>query len=459
MDIAEKREIGHLRSLFTPSTHHNDEKDTENEIQVRQVGYKLWIDNNDGSHDKELVKSDQVKGRHHSHSNPRCSFTRFRKMLISVFCTDIILKLLAIIFYGIQPYGFRKHYKKKRHAWLSIILTLLQWNCLINYTYFVFVYWTSKDYNIPVESALIMLVLVFSTTVTYTLVAYYFYRNENVFSLNNESGWSVVPKIKFNLFGTLEDEIVPDKTGWLLTNMFLLLGLFCTLSVEVSSFELNMFYGFHGIHNFLRNLPTPRRIQYYIANSAVTFGLGSSICSCCIFFAITRDMIRHIEHTQNAILIRARTRDDFYSCHETLHQYIEKMTASCKHWFALHSLFFIVLVFAVVYEWLTLTRHKATEQKYFNDLLITQTAGSFMIAFKFAFPFFAASRVTSKFTTFYFNIARKCRIQGIPDLSILTDNSGFKLYGLRINTATAALALLSSFGSLLKVFSALKPSN
>ena len=458
MDTTDKRQQGQLRALSAPPTYANHDKNKVKHVQLKQRGYKLWADRDD-SHGKESLKSTQVNGRQHTHNDARCSVG---KVLISVFCTDIILKLFTVFFYGILPCGFRKHSEKKSYAWLSVILIMLQWNSLINFIYFVKIYWSSNDYgsNIPVESAMIMLLLVLSTTVTYTLVAYYFYSSANVFSLGSEeNGWSVVPKIKFDLLRIMEDSIVADKKGWLLTTTFLLLGLFYTLFVIVSDFELNMFYGFHGIHDFLRNLTTPRRFQYYFANATVNFGLGSTVCFCCIFFAITRDMVCHIEYTENAILERAKTRDDFYSYHERLHQYIERMTATCKHWFAFHTCFFIVLVFAVVYEWLALMTRKANGPNYFHDLLVTQIAGSLMITFKFAFPFIAASRVTSKFAAFYVNIAMKCRIQGIPDLLILSHNSGFKLYGIRINTTAAVLAFLSSFTTLLKVFYGAKSSD
>ena len=75
-----------------------------------------------------------------------------------------------------------------------------------------------------------------------------------------------------------------------------------------------------------------------------------------------------------------------------------------------------------------------------------------MVAFKFAFPFISASCVTSRVTAFYFNIARKRKIQGVPDVLILSNNSGFKLYGLHINSTIAVLAFISSFASLLKLF-------
>ena len=183
-----------------------------------------------------------------------------------------------------------------------------------------------------------------------------------------------------------------------------------------------------------------------------TIGSLASSITCCIFYAITRDLICHIEYTEKAILQRAKSRDEFFAYHRSLHEYTNKMVASCRLWFAIHSLFFGILVLIFVPQWFRLTKHKKVDDKYFCDLLITQTVGSLMVAFKFAFPFISASRVTSKFSAFYFNIAMNSQIDGLPDLSVLSVKSGFNLYGLPINTATAILMLMSCFAGLFKTW-------
>ena len=162
---------------------------------------------------------------------------------------------------------------------------------------------------------------------------------------------------------------------------------------------------------------------------------------------------------RHAVLVRARTRADFYFYHQSLHKYLEKMTISCNNWFAVHNFFFVVLVFTVVHEWFTLMKHKTGTEKYFNSLLVNQTAGSSMTAFAFAFPFISASRITSKFTKFYLNVVTDCKIPSISDLLILSNNSRFKLYGLCINTTAAVLAFLSSLTSLLRLCSGFKNSH
>ena len=84
------------------------------------------------------------------------------------------------------------------------------------------------------------------------------------------------------------------------------------------------------------------------------------------------------------------------------------------------------------------------------ELILAQISGSFFIAFKFAFPFLSASRVTARYTKFYYRIARSCMIPNLPRLSILHDNSGIKLIGVRITTKLAVLAFMCSFLGALK---------
>ena len=381
-----------------------------------------------------------------------------REVLTTLFCTDLILKLFAILFYGILPCGFKTHRKKLHYIWITLILTFAQWSCFLHYIYFVVTYWSSHKYGpiMPEETVFIQMALVASGAVTYTLAVHFLYRKSNNFSSDGE--WNVIPGIKFQLATVLGDEkpMALKKKDWILTNIFLLLGIMSTISVVSSDFKLNVFYDFYGIHDFVAKLSWPRKIQYFIAVSTEFFGLGATACACCIFYAITRDLIRHIEYTENAILIQAKNKDDFYFYHESLHDYSEKMIASFKHWFAIHNMFFIVLVAAVVYEWFKLMKHEKEIKDHFHDMLVAQIAGSSLIAFKFAFPFISASRVTMKYVAFYFNLARKCKINGIPDLSILSNNSGFKLYGLRITTSIAFLAFFASFAGALKFISGLR---
>ena len=66
------------------------------------------------------------------------------------------------------------------------------------------------------------------------------------------------------------------------------------------------------------------------------------------------------------------------------------------------------------------------QEKYFYEMLVTRIAGSLTVAFTLAFPFISASRVTSKFSSFYLNLSMNFQIDGVPDFSVL-----MKILGLR----------------------------
>ena len=381
--------------------------------------------------------------------------------LISLFSSDCILKFFAVIFYGILPYGFKKQTKKLHYSYLSLIFIALYWNSFFSYIYVVVTYWTSEDYGprISRDTAIIILVQCASNTVTCTLVMHYFYRAKNNFSSNSKKSWSIIPRIEFNLIKALSDEaqIGPKGQDWVLANIFLLLGLCSVVLVASTDFTFNMFYGFYGIHDFVEKISWQKRIQYYIAVSTGFLACVATLLSCCILYVITRDLIRHIEYTENAILVRARNKDDFYYYHQCLHEYTNKMTDTCRHWFAIHNLFFITLVITLICEWFNLIKQeKAVNKVVLRDLLMTHISGSLMIAFTFAFPLISASRVTSKLSTFCFNLSIKCKIDGIPDLCVLLGSSGFKVYGIRISTSTAIVTFFSSFVGLFKVWSSFK---
>ncbi|XP_065064470.1 uncharacterized protein LOC135690747 [Rhopilema esculentum] len=103
-----------------------------------------------------------------------------------------------------------------------------------------------------------------------------------------------------------------------------------------------------------------------------------------------------------------------------------------------------------VFEWINVI--KSTEEKHIENYNIwfAQLTGSCLISYKFAFPFISASRVTARFNIFYYNVARLTKVSDIPDLAVLREHSGFKLFGFRITTNVAMVAIFSSFIGALK---------
>ena len=84
-------------------------------------------------------------------------------------------------------------------------------------------------------------------------------------------------------------------------------------------------------------------------------------------------------------------------------------------------------------------------------MLLIQIAGSLLVCFTFAFPVISASRVTARYSEFYFNLAMECRIDGMPELSVLRTNSGFRVYGFCVTTKTAIFIFVACFANIIKV--------
>ena len=448
---------GSSAHLSGTSQHINDASCTAaiQDIAAFHEGYPFW-DNESEDRQGNLL---ELPARKRMHDDGISLPLPTKSGLASLLCTDRVLKFLVVIFYGILPCGFQDHSRKLHYSYFSLIFVLLQWNSLIMLTHFVVTNWISEHSRLRFSKMTVVLMVAntASITVPYTIVIHYFYSKKNQFIIDDKRDWSVIPYVKQTLQEDFERhegkaEISPNSKDWFLTNLFLFLGLCSVASLDGLNVAYNMFYGVHGINNFLEKIPWTKQLQYYLCKWTTIFGSGASIVACCIFYAVTRDLIRRIEYTEKAILHRAKNKWDFYFYHRSLHEYTDKVIATSRHWFAVHNLFFITVVFMFVVEWFKLTKHTNMKKKYFYNTLITQIVGSFMVAFKFAFPIVSASRVTSRFTTFYFNIAMNCQIDGIPNLIVLNRNSGFTLYGLRINTTTAVLTLFSCFAGLLKTW-------
>ena len=395
---------------------------------------------------EEFPGNHEEENHHKNMPNPSLPFHRYGlsagRQLISLFATDAILKFFAVIFYGVLPCGFKNHTKKLRYSCFSVVIVLLHWHNVFVTIYFTVTF--GKPMHM-MDTGIFATIATVGQAMTCTLVTYYFYRDKNNFSNDDEQGWSIIPSIHFDLATEVRDSrhTGPTKTDWFLANIFLSLG-FC--SIGYSAYYLHiLFASFNAKFDYL----SPQQRLLFGTGFFNLFTSGAFLVSCVIFNIITRDLIRHIEYTENAILVRARNRDDFYRYHQSLHEYTDKMVASCKHWFAIHGLLLIGLVSTAVIAYLkSIKRHKTMTLQ--NQRIIQCTVG-LMHPVLAAFHFISASRVTSKFSKFYFSLNMKCKVHGIPDLSMLRADSGFKVYGFRINTSAAILTILPSFAGLLKI--------
>ena len=385
----------------------------------------------------------------------------------SLLYSDRILKLLTCLLFGILPWRLVINGSKKKHMYFSFVFVVCQWFCVGTYIFCIAKYWTNPHYLVgekPISNsaAAIVVGLSVSGAVTFTMTIHYFYREDHNFTKPDDNGGQqlrLIPSIPFQLPGLNDRDSVyisPSVNDWFLTNLLLFVGIALAVFVVGTDFGFDIFYNFKGIHVFTKIADTGHVTQYYMAMTFINWGFCTTICTCCLFFIMSRDLKRHIIYTEKLILSQARTKQDIINYHEVLMDYTDTTKKSFSLWFGLHNIFFIFLMSAIVCEWFSIINKESKKligKKEYAELLVAQITGSLFIAYKFGFPFVTASRITAAFTNFYVNLGRKCKVEDTPDFSLLCSQTGFKFLGIRVTTSFALLAVCSSFVGALKFLS------
>ena len=314
------------------------------------------------------------------------------------------------------------------------------------------VHWRSKEKpREPTDALVLMILLFFSGSCTFTLAVVYFYNPRNKFL---GPSTKLIPKIEFKPEGYHED-VGPSGKDWLYMAGFLLLGTLDVVMMCFGAFYFDAFFNFYGIHDFAINrLSALDRTIYYANVVTIYWGLASGVSLCCVFYMLCRDIIRHIEFTERLILRNARNFHRARDYYETLLQYTEKLSASLNLWFTVHTLFFAVIVLAAVVDWITSLSSTVVD---FKRIWFSQIAGSLLIAFKFSFPFFAASRVSTKFDKMYQAFNKELTVREFPESDVFLSycrrcGAGFKLLGIRITMNLAAISFISCFVGFFKFY-------
>ncbi|XP_020908243.1 uncharacterized protein LOC110246263 [Exaiptasia diaphana] len=369
--------------------------------------------------------------------------------------SEEILKGLACIMFGVPVFGARQARPARLfHTLLSGILVLFIWFSCSFQLYCVKTYWRSSDYTpqIPIETLLLIIPLNISQTVSFTLMVWYFYNPCNDFS---HSKTRLVPHFEYMPEG-YQIDVGPEGNDWKHANILLFFGVVGVALVLYVSFGLNVYFDFVGIHDFTANIHDWRRALYYGSCAVIYWGFFSVVVACCIFYICCKDIMQHIEHTETIIVKKARNYLMARQYHDCLLSYAENVMKSMKLWFGIHTLLFMFIIVSVSFEWVTAFSGK----KHYNDIAIvvlSQTVGSFFIAFNFAFPILAASRVTAKFESMYRNINRRWCPDELPQVEVLMDycrrcEAGFTLFGVKLTAQLALISLLSCFVGFFKLY-------
>ena len=336
---------------------------------------------------------------------------------------------------------------------LSIIMVILHWSCFGYEMYTAKVHWRSDEKPREPTDALVLMILVFfSGSCTYTLAVVYFYNPKNKFT---GLSTKLIPKIAFKPDGHQDIAIGPSEKDWLKMTGFLFLGTVTVVMMCFGAFYFDAFFNFYGIHDFaIKRLAVAERYVYYTNVVTIYWGLAAGVALCCTFYMLCRDIIRHVEFTETLILQNANNFREARSYFETLLQYADKLIASLKLWFTVHTLFFTVIVLAVLVDWIISLKSTTVD---FKHIWFSQTAGSLLIAFKFSFPFLAASRVTTRFDKMYKVLNKKLAPPDFPESDLFLSyfkrcKPGFTLLGIRITVNVAVISFISCFVGFFKFY-------
>ena len=302
----------------------------------------------------------------------------------------------------------------------------------------------NADPREPTDTLIIMILINMSEACTFTLAVAFFFNPKNRFQ---GPLTSLIPKVEF-------------KSGkdWIFTNIFLCFGTITVVMMYYADLN-NAFFNYYGIKNFTWdekvNISTATLVTYHVGVECLFWALEGGVVLCCVFYAMTRDIVRHVEFTQRLILESVwdlRTAKRRYRC---LLEYTEKSTSSLKVWFIIHLSLFVLIVLALVIEWIQVT--SSPSQHHLKEILLAQTAGSFLIAFKFSFPIFASSRVTSRFDKMFALLNQRFNAVDYQHCDTFLTyckkcKAGFKIFGVRITGSVALVSLLSSLVGFLRLY-------
>ena len=395
--------------------------------------------------------------------------------------SNVILKFFVSCFYGILPQFHQSRHYKEIYFIPAAILAVFQWLALAEYSYVVTNYWKNSTYQnltsetkckyyhckcfkdlppemlvIRTETVILLMGLLISGAITVTLGTMYFRRNFRAMPFTNRRRLRLLPQVSGNLCDGDELNDLRSK-DWIQVNALLAAGIIIVIFSIFTDQFFNTYFDFVGIHNFLKNkhLPAGQKVMYFLALSMLFWGYGATICACCLFHAMALRINSQIDNTELVVLANVHSREGFFVHTNNLIRYKTEMISMFKLWFASHNIVFILLLAGVIYEWIEVLQvtENTIPQSCFLNLMASQLAGTLAIVYKFAFPIISASLVTNRFNKYFKNIAfsNKIKDMNVTEILILTEQTGFEVFFIRVTPKLAVLLCVSCFIGVLKV--------
>ncbi|XP_032222653.2 uncharacterized protein LOC116604430 isoform X1 [Nematostella vectensis] len=381
-----------------------------------------------------------------------------------VFASPTLLRAAITIVYGVPLQCILDRTTRPRWHFsaVSTLMLFIQWGSFGTEMSMVLCVWKK---TIPFETLTLMVLLVLSGASTFTLFLLYFYNPTYIFGKRGES--TISPEFSFEPEGR-HVTLAMTRKKWARVSGFLVLGAVGVAFMVFCDAE-NTFFDFYGIHGKKGDLDdlfnqnsnlcmngTEFKYLYVTGVAGLFWGFLATAVSCCVFYVACLDIVHHVGYIEELILRRARDFRAAKSYHECLLKYTDNVIGTFKYWFFIHSVFFFLAILCSIAGWVEVVSKALEHDSHIGSIILAEVAGSLVIAFKYAFPMYAASQVTSRFDKMYRRVARECSPSTFPDVDVFMSycsrcKGGFKLLGVRVTAWLALMALLSSFVGFVRV--------
>lgn len=398
--------------------------------------------------------------------------------------SELILKILIYCLYGIFPGLVNSGRSSDWYLVPAVVVTTGQWFAVGEYIYVIARFWKSERFQnissnndcadpymrcytanymtvIPTETVVLLMGLVFSGAITVVLGTIFFRENFRRTPVNGWRRFDLIPDMQDDPFEQAENRLSDgDGTDWLHTNMLLAVG-FLILGFSIFTDQaFNTYFDFVGIHNFLcvkgERAPSGRqKVMYYTALVMLFWGYGATICACCLFHAMAMRIKQRVSYTERVVLNNVCTKEEFLWHTNKLISYKKQMISRFKLWFTSHNVMFVILLAAMIYEWIEVLQQKGRSipAECLPNLIVSQVSGTMIICYEFAFPILSASLVTDRFSKYFKNVAFSSTIKDMhaTDILALAQHSGFDVLFIRVTPKVALLIFGSCFAGILKI--------
>ena len=190
---------------------------------------------------------------------------------------------------------------------------------------------------------------------------------------------------------------------------------------------------------------------WYPLVTSIYWGMYSSIAVCCVFFSLCLSMTNDLAKGYLRLAKCTGNVRDAVIMHKQVRDETEKRTNSMRVWFLIHTLFYLVVFLASIFDWWEAERDSLHSVVQY----MAQISGTLVVVYKFFFPFLSASYVTWHESTLVQDLNDKTdylpgeTFHSRQDLEVFLAQSkrrgyGFRLFKIQITITIAIFSLLGS---------------